>query len=292
MLQRSNVVLEGKIAFVYRGYLPGISPPTEALFCIFAQSPSKVRGDHLGYAVFESRADIGFWVYENEFVFAPGDTVRVHLWVVMPDKGTPFLMVPTDSKNAVVNSSDGKSLKLTSRLKVNDLPVIYAAPDFMDGGPGRDWISLWSRLIPRWSINMPAGGNLPFEVHSHRSQQAHYAIQFVPSIPPNEPLGRTNFIASRGDRLLIRFNTRYSYSDPDFDGFDETIDAFTLPTEDEYDFPTLAMHELGHSLGIEHIDSDALNASQYIMYESVDKGVPKRQVTGYDYVEIALRYQQ
>ena len=290
VLERSNVVLEGMIAFMFRGFLPGISPPTEALFCVFNGLPEKVRTDLLGEAVCDSRCDVGFWVYEGDFSISPGCSVRAHLWVVTPEKGAPFLMIPTDASNALVDLAKGISLKRTNRPKVTDLPVVYAAPDFLNGGPGRDWITLWGRIIPRWRVPMPAGGNLPFEVHSSTSQNVHYAVQFVGSIPPNEPLGNTRYIAHRGDRLLIRFNTRYKFSSPSFDPFNDTIDAYAAPAGDEYDFPSVALHEFGHSLGIEHPDPNSSNASTNIMYQSFAPGQSRRNYGGYDSVEITLRY--
>ena len=96
-------------------------------------------------------------------------------------------MVPTDTDLAVVDSSDGKSLKKILSDRVTDLPIFYAVPGIFDpdGVPGKEWEFLWINVFIRWSHGA-SPTSLDWRPEPSDETDVHYMVRLVNSIPPNQ----------------------------------------------------------------------------------------------------------
>ncbi len=293
--QRSDVVGEGTIAFAYDDIIPGVVPRQMGTHYLFGNDATTVSLNGLGARIGDAWKRVGFWAYKNDLRCQPGNRVRVHLLQHLNAEGYLTLMPFSCSDHSIVSAGSRESFHATafspadaaSLRRINDLPARYAhltnrfeanemirrfneAP-FLgwrdDVTPAFNiWLSAWA-ANPRVSFaKYVTPGEPPVAV------DYHFNVQFVEHIPPQnpgqaEPLARTtpvgdDPVASPSSFHIIRFNRQHAWSAPG-----------QVVAVNEYDFIHILAHEIGHSLGIQHLDDP--NA---LMYPSFSPGPQSRRL--------------
>lgn len=283
----AEMVIQGKVISITDGFVPG----TDGQFfgqCYEISTYNVVKA--------QEKSKIGktiiFWTLDKDLTIKIGTEIEASLVFdeAPKDVSKRALMPFPSSKESVIELHSKKtvhSLFLEDvAVKISDLPAYfsyqastamsYRAPDIEKAA------RRWQDAASRFTYNIVSCNQAEGDC-----MRSHYLIAHTNYIPPkisgnSQPLARTDLGASFGSRLLIRFNTSYSWS---LGGYDASGESY-LPEPDEFDFFSVLLHEIGHGIGIGHLPDNP----DAVMFPSFPSGETRRVLTIADINSVRALY--
>jgi hypothetical protein len=303
-IKRADLVLEGKIGFKYFDVIPGIISRSLIIgeHFLFSERPKVVRSSGRGKAIFDVLPNAGFWAYNPHLLCSVGDVVRVALlWHINP-AGLPTLM-PYPSRSSVVDANTGERLlfwdiessrrpKFASSI-ITDMPLRWAymaysgVNDPVEGrlspfGPGTNdatsaynvWTQAWPSLPPKVTFRAlyefedpPVPDKTPAHFWCASSDLGPYQ--------PGHPV--TLAVTTNVDPNNAAFpppgSVQFNSNNVPWSGF-----QVAAPANNQIDWISVAAHEMGHCLGLGHLNGNPNN----VMSDTINVGQVKRTLQSDD----------
>ena len=214
---------------------------------------------------------LGFWTDEfaemGSWSFQEGDEVRACLQISVNEK-TVYL-TPLADEAALTNLSASTPSSSTSSVS---LCTNYGLPRDYAGNGLAIRVGLVSPFYTAYSAEIYSAAN---QLNRHTDAKISiWPIFFSTATPGHYSLGwgRVSSPSSLGTTLLIRNGKRpglYSYYPMNININKNWSKPGKPPAGDEYDMVSLLMHEMGHAIGLWHLDSNINN----VMHSRQKKGV-------------------
>lgn len=289
LVQSSDIVVEGQIEFVLLGQIPGSEGRVFGQFCIFAPGFRRIHASAIGQQILDLNQSLGFWV-DRKTKVATGDRLRAHL-VQSSNRDNCILLTPNG-----ITADSVEFLDSGVRRPFHDEPIPTTFMPVKYGiytsirTPGRmfDYLNDIKTAVNMWKAHLPS--YVTFEVFAYSLNFApppprHFDVEFGPTgagrigvtqyVLPRKPandLGNVGFIRIR-PRVIIN-GQEYSWSAPG-----------SRASQNQLDFISNCAHEIGHSLGLDH-----LSDPNDVMYPSLTVGQVRSTLSANDIAAIQSLY--
>lgn len=276
----SDLILEGQILHNYRDFIPGTSPPQRGIHWLFDFNTVSVIKDPFftedsnRQEQVEFLIQLGFWTLEgiaDEHLSCDiGSRIRASLEFVNKDSGY-IVLKPIQSRYGVVDVERGVSMfGITPNISCPNygLPRDYGDMGIIIQhgllGTFKEYTMDLFNAVSEW--NSKTGTNITIDARIFNDPHAfgHYSIGFSRNLPA-QTLGRAVY-AVNGIRpncyskYDISINQNINWSPPQ-----------QRAGIGQYDMLSVLIHEIGHAVGLAHLQSNSAN----IMYDSIAPGISK-----------------
>lgn len=292
----AEVILEGTVLYSYNDLIPSVDPPIRGTHYLFKPEPRIVRST-AGTNLAQICREVGFWTLQGEFPCAIGASIRVALVRHHNRSGHLVLMPVPCSSCGVVYQADGTSLhrhafSQSEKLmadRITDPP--FRLETWIPGILSTEENPMNTRLFGHPGLGLRGDAYAAFDLWRSAWTVPSNGIQFVGHNNMEPPPGGVYWYATHfrvtwasippiAPGLLATWAHTYSPPVPDSARFpyarDMVFNTAAAPwseidqpaTSDQGDFQTILAHEIGHGLGIGHLDSP----SNSVMAETIARG--------------------
>lgn len=254
---QSNLILEARIGFKYRDFIPGTFPRRMGIHWLFQPNDIKIIQCPAAQALGNPQNDLrilvqlGFWTVDGNpdqiLTCAVGDRVLAHLAFVANSDGYIVLTPVGGSSHGVIDPQTGRSQFRPATVSCQNFglpggypPMTIAYGILSDLNP---WGGDLTWAAYQWNQN--TGSNIQVFGAITNPTYTHYSAAFG-SLPSNTNAETVTEINERRpdvfDQYPITFNSSRSWSAPG-----------NSASGTQYDFRSIALHEIGHAMGLEHL---------------------------------------